>query len=313
MVRYTNIIKAIEDYIEKCAREGPTSTGGIIYPVGETPTFEPKGKKLTKKELDEIADKMAERWGLEVSVVDGKREVNGRKFVLWDDEHKTVINLSTLIQRQDEIDFTNRGYYNTENGGTSKSTYTLDDFLGYYNEMPTMMKDATGGIIVQGSGNAHNCLNEFGINNPIVLTHKWFRGKWVGAGSINDVQQCMYHEGGHAIENMYYNPPKSTDRYVFSNTSNYEVAMNGNRKKFASNYAKRTYRKRVNTQTHRRRCEDFAETMSMVAMSKTSTSSNANMDGAKIDEFKRDHETTWALCENILDGKVKPNDFEKLS
>lgn len=347
MVKYENILKTIESYVEKCSREEPTPTSGIIYPTGEAPRFEPKGKKLTTGELNEIADAMAERYGLEVSEVDGKREINGKKFILWDDVHKTEINLSTLIQRQDEVDFTNRGYYNSQSGGAYESTYTLDEFLSYYNEMPEIMKNATGGVIVKGSGGSYNTFTEGRINNPIVLTHNflthtdWYNPK----GTDYDLQRVMYHEGGHAMDDTMtpeeyevmrksnigkgrFSPtklstPEERDiyndimhtshhphRFVYSDTSEYDNGMSGNNEKFASDYGRRNF---YSSAGQRKRCEDFVETMSMVAMSKTQNSGNAKLDGNDLETFKRNHSDTWKYCEDILDGKVKTGDVSRLT
>lgn len=302
--------------------------------------------KFTKQELNDIADKMAERYGLQVSEVDGKREVNGRKFVLWDDEHKTEIDLSTVIQRQDEVDFTNRGYYNAKNGGQYESTYTLDEVLSYYNEMPNIMKDATGGILFKGQGSAYNTVVEGRVNNPILITHNflkhtdWFSPK----GKDSDLQRVLYHEGSHAIEEnltskqyevmrkantgkgrfsiMRLDTQEERDiyndiiykdhnpqRYIFSDTENYDNGMGNNKVKFGSNYGKRVFRSR---RTQSKRCEDFADTMSMVVMSRTSRSEIAVLENNGVNQFKQDHEATWKYCEDILDGKVKANNVTRI-
>lgn len=349
MVKYNTILRAIDEYI-KCARDNPTSTSGIIYPKGEAPKFEPKGRKLTSKELNEIADTMAERYGLEVSVVNGKREINGKKFILWDNEHNTEINLSTLIQYQDEVDFTNRGYYNNPNGGAYSSTYTLDEVLSYYNEMPELMKRAVGGIIFRGSGSAYHTSVDGRVNNPVVITHNFLRSTdWYSPRDGNDnLQRVLYHEISHALENplnseefdvlrkanigkgeyamskltterereIYNNLfpkgsyAKSPHKYVFSDTVNYDNGMAGNDKKFASTYGRDFY---LDTspfaQNHR--CEDFAETMSMVAMSRTGNKENVSLDSMGSDDFKKSHSETWKYCEDILDGKIDYNDLKR--
>lgn len=346
MVKYNNILKAIEDYIEKCDRDSPKTTSGIIYPTGEAPQFEPTGKKLTVKELNEIADKMAERYGLEVSEVNGKREVNSKKFILWDNKHKTEINLSTLLDKQDEVDFTNRGYYDSKYG-TYSSAYTLDEVLGYYNEMPDMMKDATGGIIFRDGGQSFSTLVEGRINNPICITHPYLHKTDFldPKNSEYNLLQILCHEGGHAIEQDYtqeqydvFRKSKVSDLsykkskldtneekrifddlfdnglidskgHVYSDTKEYDENMSNNQVRFASEYGKTHY---LSYNGSTKRAEDFADIMSMVAMSRTNKGKGRTLDGRDFETVKKENSATWKYCEDILDGKIKKEDLTRL-
>lgn len=348
MVSYNNILKTIELYVEKCDRDTPTSTSGIIYPSGEAPKFEPKGKKLTGEELNTIADEMAERYGLQVSEINGKREVNGKKFILWDNEHNTEIVLTSLINRQDEVDFTNRGYYDTEDGGQSNSTYTLDEVLSYYNEMPNVMKDSVGGLIFKGEGSPFNNLIDGRINNPIQITHNYLTnsGWYNPKGTESDLQRVMYHEATHSLDTNYTNEEYDIIRrakvsntkydgskldtveeretltrlvnsnfdhkrkFGYSNTEEYKKAMEDNDNPYASIYSQIYCREKA--YAYDMRSEDFAETMSMVAMSRSKNSKNAILDGTvDINSFKKTHKATWKFCEDVLDGKITKDTVEK--
>lgn len=309
MVTYKNILNIVESYVEKCSRNGPTNTSGIITPKGEIPVFEPKEYELTTDELETIANAMCNRYGLEISKADGKLEISKDKFILWDPTHKTELDFSNFIHWQNEIDFTNRGT-TTDGKLTTYRAYTLEEVLEAYNEMPNMMKDAMGGVLFKEYGSAYNTYHNGRVDNPIILTHDCFNRKLRGGNF--DIQRVMYHEGAHAIERVYGEKYRN---YIFSNTSEYNKAMFKNMddggKLFASKYGEETYVDRLHDGRYRRHSEDFAETMSMVALSRTNHNRNPKIDDLyDMNDFKKDHKHTWKYCEDILDGKT---DYKKLT
>ncbi len=204
MVRYFTILRVMGDYLEKCGRSDSTSSSGLI---NETPVFEYTGEKLTTEELRNIANVEAERWGLEVSVNEkGNLKVNQNKFCFWDAEHETeIVFNSYYIKNQNRVDFTNNG----------KGAYDLDEILSYYNDMPSLMKDATGGIVFKGTqGSALSKIYDpqSKIKNPIIITQSFFGLTKEKAREHPDsfrnlratdknIQVVMYHEGGHSLDN----------------------------------------------------------------------------------------------------------------
>lgn len=327
----------LKEYKEKCSRSGTTATSGTIHGQGEMPKFD--FEELSKKELDTIADTMAERWGLEVSIdKNGKREISKTKFSLWDDEHKTLIRLNKYIKKHPSwVDFTNNG----------KGQENLDDILRYYDEMPDPMKDATGGILFETNlGSPYNTVYDYkyDIVNPIVLTGTIFTFKTHESSSV---QRNMYHEGGHAVSNVlpndvvdvlrksavgnntYSGLKLSTDKerklyndyfkttkyhYPISNSVQYDNAMKQNDKLFASQYGKNSFYK---FPPFRKREEDWAETLSMASFRNSKDKTHAKImypDGSIVDydTFVRDHKATFKMATDFLDGKIGYDDMTRL-
>lgn len=327
----------LNDYALKCSRSGTTPTSGVIHGQGEMPKFD--FEELGKKELDKIADKMCERWGLEVSIdKNGKREIGKTKFSLWDEEHKTLIRLNKFVKKNPSwIDFTNNG----------KGSENLDDVLRYYDEMPAPMKDAVGGILFETQmGNPYNKSYDaqYDIVNPIVMTGTGFVYKMLESSNL---QRDMYHEAGHAVGNVMpsevidvlrksavgkntfsenklttdaereiYNK-YFTDRsydYPMSNSYEYDTAMTENKELYASAYGKNSFYK---FSPYRKREEDWAETLSMASFRNIKDKTHAKIrypDGTIVDfdTFVSDHQATYKLACDFLDGKIKYSDMHKL-
>ena len=72
MVNKEDIIKIFDDlllvYDIKCSTNGSKPSSGVIRGKGEAPRYELNDGGLTNELLNQIADDMAERWGLEVSI-----------------------------------------------------------------------------------------------------------------------------------------------------------------------------------------------------------------------------------------------------
>ena len=141
------INKIITNWNTKCSSNGPKGTSGIIE-KGEAPKYELNNGNLTNELLNQIADEMSERWGLEVSLNEkGQREIAMNKFNLWDDKNKTLIRLGKIINHQDWIDFTN-------GNGNVKENYTLDDVLRYYDELEPLAKQRMGAVLFETNDGA---------------------------------------------------------------------------------------------------------------------------------------------------------------
>ena len=186
----------------KCSRNGTRDSSGPIHGQGEAPRFESTGEPLSAKELNEIADAMAERWGLEVSIDSkGNREVSKTKFSLWDDNHKTLIRLNKMIKHQDWIDFTN-------GNGMFSSSYTLDDVLRYYNDLPELAKTRMGAVLFETtSGSSFNRMyhGTYGIANTIEISDMCYGNNGTNVPSQYHLKQVMGHEAGHAMERILTN------------------------------------------------------------------------------------------------------------
>ena len=325
----------------KCSRNGTRDSSGPIHGQGEAPRFESTGEPLSAKELNEIADAMAERWGLEVSIDSkGKREISKTKFSLWDDEHKTLIRLNKYLKHNPSwVDFTNNG----------QGAYDLDEVLRYYDTIPSPMKDAMGGVLFETSnGSPYNTVydGQYDVVNPIVLTAPLFEFKDYLADGHN-LQRTMYHEGGHASANImpkavidvlrkssvskngfskgklttdaerkiyddYFNTSKY--HYPISDTKEYDKSMSENKRTFSSEYSSTAFLK---LEPHRKREEDLAEALSMASFRNLKDKSNARIDygGGKVvdyDTFVKDHEGTFKFASDFLDGKIKYTGVNRL-
>ena len=317
----------------KCSESGTTSISGW-HGEGEKPVFD-NTVDLDSKLLNQIADEMCERWGLEVSIdKNGKREIAKNKFSLWDDEHGTLIKLGAYLKRSDFIDFTN-------NGG---ATYDLDDVLMFYDRMPNTMKDATGGIIFENrDGACYNTLwdKKTDIINPIFIRRfPFYKGS---QNTEYNLQQVLYHEGGHALEgrltakeinilrktsvgNNTFNIFKCsneeerkifngilrthTSGYKFSNSVEYDTAMQQNTLRFASSYGRRVFLGTSSSDGGRRR-EDWADTVSVLAFKDLPREMKDKVkvsltDGRTVgyDDFVKDHQATSQFVSDVIDGKI---------
>lgn len=330
MVTINDINRAFDNAITnisiKCGRSGTTASSGVVYGQGEAPRYELNDGKLDKELLNQIADDMAERWGLEVSIDEkGKREVSKTKFSLWDDKHQTVILLNRMVKYQDLIDFTNNG-----NG-----KYNLDDVLRYYTELDDIVKDKTGGVIFQNTnGASYNTIYDgmYHIFNPIVISNMVY-----SSVPEYNMKQVMGHEGGHASErtltqeqrdvlvkasvgrNKYRKSNLTTDaeRQIYdgmifgteggvgnvSHTQTYSDAMENNNVKYASGYSARRH------YANSRLEEDFAETMSAVSYRNLKDKSGFQItystgETVGYDKFVEDHKATFKVCCDFADGKL---------
>ena len=331
----------IDEWIIKCGRSGTKPTSGPQHGQGEMPKFEAV-EKLTKKELDEIADKMCERWGLEVSINNkGKREIGATKFSLWDEKNKTLIKLDKLVKKNPSwLDFTNN----------DRGKYNLDDVLRYYDEMPDRMKEATGGILFETTGGAdYNTSYDgrYDVVNPVVISGTHFNPMYLIDESTN-LQRCMYHEGGHSSSGILpkevidvlrktsvgknsYNRAKLTNdnerkiydeyfkkdnRYNFriSNSKEYDNSMEQDKSRFASRYGRKGF---MSYSGNRKREENWAETLSMASFRNLPDKKNAviqdvNGNTIDLDTFISEHESSYKLACDFLDGKLSYDDFHTL-
>lgn len=328
MVKIKYIIKAIEDYTEKCDRGGPKPTSGLQTPP---PTFSQAGEKLTKDELHEIAKVSAERWGLEISVDEnGKEEISRSNFKLWDPQNNTVISLGKVIKNNNStIDFTN----------TDKGVYNLDYVLQSYNEMPDLMKRNCE--YVEFNNNGRNAMRQSSYMrtyepdkgfNTVTITGMVFNNK----DTQFNLKQVLGHEMGHASEShftaeekrvlakawvkntpsyTYWNSRALTDEErvtyngakskmdMYSSSPIYRDAQSKNKEKYASEYVYRVNYLQTNS-------EDWAETMSAVAYRNSADKSSFKMvyQNGKVvdwDTFVADHKGTYDFCCDYVDGKIK--------
>lgn len=347
MVDKTEISRIFDEVIiknvqlsEKCGRKGTTSSSGLKVERGQAPKYQLDDGGLTTKLLNQIADDMAERWGLEVSINSkGKREIGKSQFSLWDDKHKTLLRLNKLVKHQDWIDFTNNG-----NGA-----YDLDTVLEYYDSMPTRMKDATGGILFEtfmGASYNTGYDGQYDIVNPVVISGIPFAFKEYEKST--NLQTTMYHEAGHACadvlpkdvidvlkkssvkkngydksklttdaERQIYDDYFNTTKYDYpvSNTKEYDDGMSKNKVMFASEYGENSF---LRFGGSRRREEDLAETLSIVAFKNINDKSNAKIkysDGRIVgyDDFVKDHPGTVKFASDFLDGKINYDDLTVLT
>lgn len=309
MVKYKTILGIIDDYVEKCGRSNAKESSGL---QGK----ETKTKKgvvyLTIDDLNNIADEIYEKYGLQVSEDEnGRPKLDNNTFTLWDNESKTELRLGKILNHQEWIDFNNTG----------KGAYNLDEVIEFYDVMPSLMKETINFINFDDVGGA-------------CYTYPWVRGITLttdcygeqGTNEFYDktmnIQRVIYHEGGHCVETAYRIIGK--DRYGLkspmriSDTDKYFNAMHKNESRFASLYGRNYY-----VQTDRDDSpysEDFAETVSMVAFDKLKNKGNAQIFnefskvegkkhsyGFKIfdhDEFKEEHKATYNFVKKILDGKM---------
>ena len=328
----------ISNFNGKCSHEGATSSSGVIYGKGEKPKYELIDGGLTKELLNTIADDMAERWGLEVSIDSkGNREVSKTKFSLWDDNHKTLIRLNKMIKHQDWIDFTN-------GNGMFSSSYTLDDVLRYYNDLPELAKTRMGAVLFETtSGSSFNRMyhGTYGIANTIEISDMCYGNNGTNVPSQYHLKQVMGHEAGHAMEriltneqinvlekshvkgsvNKFKESQLDTDRERqiyrnllhgndgeardLSSSKEWEEARNKNNVAMSSQYAS-SY-----DFSSDRNSEDVAETMSAVAFRNASNEEKQTfriryVGGKEVDydTFVKDHEATFKLACDYVDGKV---------
>ena len=322
-----------KNFTIKCSEEGTKGSSGVIHGQGEMPRFEYNDGNLEKKDLEEIADKMAERWGLEVSIdAKGKREIGKTKFSLWDPEHQTLLRLNKIVKHQNWIDFTNNG----------KGDYNLDDVLRYYDELDDIAKDHMGGVFFEtNNGASYNNLysKQYDTINPIFITNMVY-----GKSSLNseyNMKQVMAHEAGHASErditreeanvlrktasgkNKYNRYLCTTDRErelydgllrgsrgdanSISSSKEYDDARKQNKVRDASRYSSGYTGSTKLT-------EDFAETMSAVSYRNVTDKSGFKItykDGTTVgyDRFVSDHQATFKICCDYADGKIKHTDL----
>ena len=342
-----SIDKAVSDYIWKCGRDGAKPTSGVIYGQGEAPKYELNDGGLDKKMLNQIADDMAERWGLEVSVDEkGNREISKTKFSLWDERHHTLIRLNKMIKHQDWIDFTNNG----------KANYNLDDVLRYYDELEPLAKTRMGALLFEtNDGSSMNRLyhGTYGYANTVEISSMVYDA-YPGMGQSTHgtnipgayhMKRVMGHEAGHAMErvltkeqvdvlekshvkgskNKFRKSQLTTDRERelydsmiyhesvgrandISGSKEWSDAQEQNRVKMSSQYAN-SYHYQSDRDT-----EDFAETMSAVAYRNSGDKSTFRIrypDGREVgyDEFVSDHKATFQLACDYADGKIKHSDL----
>lgn len=306
MVKYENIIQAIDTYIEKCSRNEPKNSSGLQN-INPENTLNNGG--LTVKDLQQIGEDISKRFNLEVNInMDGEKDIDETHFSLWDKENKTQINLGALIQHQDWVDFTNQG----------KSLYNIDEIIGYYTSMPNIMKKATPVIRFEDSYNG--CYTSY-EHNTITLASDLFIAKQKGHESYN-VQNALYHECGHALEFKYSLLPPSEGYYI-SQLPEYKQRMESNNRTFASEYSKKFYMSNVG----RYDCnfEDFAETVRMVAFDKMEDKSNAQL--IRVDtlggktipmiedhsSFKTNHKDTYDFVKDILNDRWELHERKRYS
>jgi len=326
MVKYNNILRAIDEYI-KCARDGPTGSSGV---QGPAPKFEQIGKRPTTEEVQEIARVTAERWGLEISVNEkGKEEASKGRLSFWDDKHKTVIRFDKMLKTGNGyIDWTNKGQGN----------YNLDDVVRTYMEMPDIYKDYCEGIEFTTNTGASTCSTyrrNLGVNGVQISGMIYNKTP----PTQYSLKQVLAHELGHASEHNFtpeerrviekaYTKNSSantifgnawklssderqvlnrvldgTYRWKVSKSVAYREAMSENKVQYASEYSEKR------TPWDSKTVEDFAEVMSAVAYRDSNDKSGFSMeygDGTRVDydTFVADHKGTYGLCCDYVDGKL---------
>ena len=352
------INNSINNYRQKCSSSGTKPSSGVIYGKGEAPKYELNDGGLTRELLNTIADDMAERWGLEVSVNSkGKREIAMNKFKLWDDRHKTIINLGKIIKHQDWIDFTNN----------DKGTYNLDEVLKYYNDLDDLAKDRMGGVFFEttnGSSFNRQYHPGYDVANSIhistIVYHEYNeKGQQLPTISGHNREPSMYslkqvlgHEAGHAktriltqqeidvlkkasVKGSINKVKKSQlttdeEREIYdglityrdrgqaddlSGTKQYDDAMDSNKVRFASWYSK-SY-----TTIQSNHVEDVAEVMSAVSYRNATPEEKRefrmiydtgvpNPRVVDLDTFIKDHQATYDLCCDYVDGKITHDDLQ---
>ena len=337
MVSKEIINKTITDIINnnlnidtKCSNSGTKESSGKLSPP---PKFTPSKEKFSNKELNEIADAMAERYGLEVSINSkGKREIGQAKFSLWDDKNKTEIKLGKIVKHQEWIDFGNNG----------KGVYNLDEVLGYYDELSPIQKSKPSVFVFETKkGACYNQGYEKGLDqfNTIHITNQVYHNRH----SRFNLKQAIGHETAHASERTFSDELKAVLRKASTGNNTYSRAglsrredtlimdyIKGNRKGRTtgnptniSSSVEYDNARNQNKMRHassysasygaygRQSSEDFAETMSAVSYRNSDDKSDFSikyLDGRIVgwDEFVSDHQATYDLCCDWVDGKIKP-------
>ena len=344
----------MNEVIDKC-REGTKPSSGVVS-RGEAPKYELNDGGLTKDLLNQIADDMAERWGLEVSLDSkGRREIAMNKFRLWDDKHKTVIHLNKMIKHQDWIDFTNN----------DKGTYNLDEVLKYYDDLNDLAKDRMGGVIFETNNGSSMCRQynpKYDLANTVEISQMVYHehdgiyqlptiSSHNRKPSMYGLKQVLGHEAGHASTRILTNEEinvlkKATvkgsvnkvnksqldtdrerevyDKLIISHRSGqaddlsgskqYDDALDNNKVRMASWYSK-SY-----TTIQSRGVEDCAEVMSAVSFRNATPEEkkefrmyydeSKNSKEVDLDGFIRDHQATYNLCCDYVDGKITHDDLQ---
>lgn len=328
----SNVINSSPNINVKCGRIGTRESSGFSPNPDDMPQFNGYHKKLKEEELNTIADTMSKRWGLEVSIDEnGNREIGKSTFNLWDDNHKTVINLGILINHQEWIDFTNTG----------RGAYNLDEVLSFYNELDDKAKDNIPLVLFTGAkgGSFTQVYNgKEDVFNSIKISQKAY---WSPRDSDWGLKKVLGHEAGHASEAHFtqeqknvlkkawdggvsYNPNKLTpqERVIFddfiknqheyrnqiSNSQEYIEAMGQNIVRYASDYSE------FKCPLQFSNFEDFAEVMSAVSFRNSRYKKDFHItygDGRVVDwdTFVHDHEATYKICCDYVDGKLKHTDL----
>ena len=116
---YSILFQIISDYVEKCKREHPKESSGLLE---NDVDYSIDDGNLTNAKLQKIIGEMCEKHGLEISVnSSGMSQVYvlddkeyGKFFMvnLWDDKTKTLLDLGSLAEHQGWVDFYNNGFPN---------------------------------------------------------------------------------------------------------------------------------------------------------------------------------------------------------
>lgn len=337
MVTVEYIYKALTDAIIKCGRSNPRDSSGVIYGQGEAPQYDSNTPVPDNELLNQIADDLAERWGLEVSIDSkGKREIGQTRFSLWDERHKTLINLNKIVKRQSWIDFTNNG----------KGVYNIDEVFSYYNDLPDMAKERMGALFFEtNKGSSFNRMydGKYGYANTVNISSMVYKD----ANGTSGLRRVLGHEAGHVLdrtltkddvrvlekcivgrnkfdinkcendaERRIANSLVSRDGLAtrgqassISFSEEYTSAKRDNKVFSASSYSATANVKGMN-----RNCEDFAETMSAVMFRNLKDKSGFRIrySNGKVvdwDTFVSDHRATYKICCDYVDGKIKHNDL----
>ena len=321
MVKYHYILKTIDNYLNKCHRTGPKASSGLLQRM---PPPKQSTVKITDQELKDIAKSISKKYGLEVSVnglgeeeayavnrqhvLDKKRTYTDVKFRFWDDESKTLIDLSDMVEHQEMMDFTNSG----------KAKYDLDDFFGYYTQIPPTLRESVGLIKFRPQDEGCNCclhnmyINVLGgksyeVDSGIHITSQAFAQD---KGNTFNFQRILYHEVGHCFDK---------DKIIASSEEYYN-AMGKNDEKFASDYGRSYYFTGRDvfddiSDAHKVPLrEDVAETISMVCFENIDDKINANIFNERVEEhteFKNNHKHTYDLVKDIIDGKIDMRDLHE--
>lgn len=188
---YDDILKSVEDEINKC--------NNVL-----------KGSKYYK-----VANEVCEKYGYKL------KKCKDTELVIEDEEHTTLFDFTKFLERTDLIDFT---------GENTESKYSLDEIMGFYDDVPIPLKDSTNCIYfdnvvfdqkkydegdmeqfhIKWSSKDVTCTkiydSDYKMQNVIKITPMVFRDDM---GDWWNFERCFTHEMVHCLD-----MPKWTDEQL---------------------------------------------------------------------------------------------------